>query len=210
MTTPPNGEHEPDPEGPPADGGPTAWPADDRHATRPAPAWEPPPAAPGTGYGQAQRPGTPFYGPPGPAAGAPYGGQSYSPPGQAYGHSPFGPQPPYGAPPYGQHPGAPAHRSRAGLIAAVIGGVLLLGVAAVALMVALQTTVLDRAAVERDVAAQFQQREGVAVDLDCADEMKVDKGATYTCTGTTDKGEAVTLKIAITDEKNAAYTWGAP
>ena len=67
-------------------------------------------------------------------------------------------------------------------------------------MLALQSTVLDPAAVERDVAAQFEQREGVAIELHCADDMEVKKGATYECTGTTADGESVTLQIAITDE----------
>jgi hypothetical protein len=80
----------------------------------------------------------------------------------------------------------------------------------VVLVMSLQSTVLDPAAVERDVAAQFQEREGVAVDLDCADDMEVVKGATYECSGTTADGESVTLRIAITDEDSAAYTWTEP
>jgi hypothetical protein len=86
----------------------------------------------------------------------------------------------------------------------------LLLVAAVLLNDALGGTVLDRAAVERDVAQQFQQREGVAIDLSCAEEMKVREGATYDCTGTTADGEDVSLRIAITDEDSAAYTWTEP
>jgi hypothetical protein len=71
----------------------------------------------------------------------------------------------------------------------------------------LQSTVLDPAAVERDVAAQFQEREGVAIELDCADDMEVAADATYECTGTTADGESVKLRIAVTDEDSAAYTW---
>jgi hypothetical protein len=74
----------------------------------------------------------------------------------------------------------------------------------------LQSTVLDPAAVERDVAAQFQEREGVAIELDCADEMEVSVDASYECTGTTADGESVTLRITITDEDAAAYTWTEP
>jgi hypothetical protein len=70
--------------------------------------------------------------------------------------------------------------------------------------------VLDRRAVERDVSAQFEQREGVAVDLDCTEGMKVRTGASYECTGVTDDEESVTLRITITDEKSAAYTWTEP
>ena len=74
----------------------------------------------------------------------------------------------------------------------------------------LQSTVLDPAAVERDVAAQFEEREGVAIELDCADEMEVTVDASYECTGTTADGEAVTLQITVTDEESAAYTWTEP
>jgi hypothetical protein len=221
MTTPPQGEHEPQPEGQPADDRTGAWPSDDPNATRPAPAWEPPRPGPGSEYGQAtQPPGTPFQGPPGPQYGSPqygspqYGSPQYGPPGQAYWQPPSGQQAPhgyqpYGAPAYGQPGGAPARSSRGGLIAAVVGGLLLLVAGAAALALTLQTTVLDRTAVERDVAAQFEEREGVALDLDCTEEMAVDQGATYECTGVTDQGEEVTLQIAITDESDAAYTWGA-
>ena len=169
---------------------------------------------------------------PGPGAPQPYGQQPYgrpqpypqqpAPPPQQYGQPPHG-QPPYGQPPYGQPPygqpqyagpgqsyGAPAQKSRVGLIAAVTVAILLLIALVVVLAMTLGRTVLDRAAVERDVAAQFEEREGVAIDLSCAEEMKVRPGATYECTGTTADGEDVTLRIAITDEESAAYTWTEP
>ena len=52
------------------------------------------------------------------------------------------------------------------------------------------------ASAERDVAAQFEQREGVAIDLDCPDDMKIRAGATYDCRGKTADGESVTLRLA--------------
>ena len=208
MTTPPQGEHEQDPDRRPAG----SWPSDDPNATRPAPAWPPtgapfsgpPGQPPAPGYGPPAT-GQPFYGPPGGA------GQQYGPPAQAYG-PPFGQQvpygyQPYGTPAYGPPAGPPARKSRAGLIAVVVGALLVLAAAAVALVLAMQTTVLDRTAVERDVAEQFEEREGVAVDLSCADEMTVTEGATYECTGTTEEDEEVALEISITDEEDAAYTW---
>jgi hypothetical protein len=97
-----------------------------------------------------------------------------------------------------------------GLIAAVTVGILVLIAGGVVLALSLSSSVLDRNAVERDVAAQFEEREGVAVELDCAEEMKVESGATYECTGTTADGEDVTLEIAISDEESAAYTWTEP
>jgi len=68
-------------------------------------------------------------------------------------------------------------------------------------------TVLDTGAVEEAVAEQFERREGVAVELTCDDEMQVEQGAAYECTGTTADDEPVTLRIVITDEDTAAYTW---
>jgi hypothetical protein len=129
---------------------------------------------------------------------------------------PYGPLPsPSGAPGYGPPSGAygqpePARRSRVGLLVAGTAGVLVLVAGGVVLALNLSSTVLDRMAVERDVAAQFEEREGVAIDLSCAEEMKVERDATYECTGTTADGEDVTLQIAITDEDSAAYTWTEP
>jgi hypothetical protein len=116
-------------------------------------------------------------------------------------------EPPSAEPPSAEPPSAePRRRSRAGLVVALVG-VLAAATVAVLLVVLLSTEVLDRAAVERDVARQFQEREGVAVDLSCDHEMRVVKGATYDCTGTTAQGEEVRLRITVTDERTAAYTW---
>jgi hypothetical protein len=107
-------------------------------------------------------------------------------------------------------PPAVAPRSKVGLIAILTGVALLVIAGVVVLVLSLRSTVLDAASAERDVAAQFEQREGVAVELDCPDDMEVTAGATYTCTGKTADGESVTLRLAITDEKTAAYTWTEP
>jgi len=185
------------------------------------------PTAPASGqnrpYGQA-----PQYGQTAPYGQTPpYGRPSYGQPQQPYGAPPYGPpQPgapgygqaaPYGAPQYGvpgqqygRPAGGPTQKSAVGRIALATGIALLVIAAAVVLIMSLRSTVLDPAAVERDVAAQFEQREGVAVELDCDDDMKVDAHATYECTGTTADGESVTLDITITDEKTAAYTWTEP
>jgi hypothetical protein len=159
----------------------------------------PPPPPPAPAYGPPQSYGHPQqYGPP-PQYGQPFPGQ------QGYG------QPYYGPPPrYAPSPPAPARKTRTGLVVAVVVGVLALVAVGVVLVLNLSSTVLDRNAVERDVAAQFEETEGVAVDLDCAQEMEVRRGATYECTGTTADGEDVTLRIAITDEADAAYTWTEP
>ncbi|TQN43000.1 uncharacterized protein DUF4333 [Blastococcus colisei] len=214
MTNPPQGSDEPGPIGPGQN--PGELPDPDRHPTQPVPPVGPP-QQPYGDYGQ-PRPG------PGGAYGQPYGQPPSQPYGQ-YGHQPYGQapqhgpapygQPQYGQPQYGAAPephGQPAAspKSRVGLIAAVTAGILLLIAVGVVLALNMSSTVLDRTAVQQDVAVQFEEREGVAVDLECAEEMKVTSGATYECTGTTADGEDVTLQIAITDEQTAAYTWTEP
>jgi hypothetical protein len=174
-------------------------PQDDDHEGGPV---RPPRPAPGSEYGRTWQPPVP------PAYGQGYGPQA-PPPG--WEQAPYA-GPPYGQPFYGPPPGQPqlARKSRAGVIAAIAGAVLLLVVGGIVLAFALRSEVLDPRAVERDVAAQFEQREGVAIDLDCADRMKVESGASYECTGTTADDEPVTLRITITDEENATYTWTEP
>jgi hypothetical protein len=188
MTYPPQGREPDDPvPGQPADPG--------RHPTEPVPSFERS-QQPGAGWPGMTQP----YGPAQPGYGQP----------QPYGQQPYG-QPGSGAPgpaPYWQQP--PAQKSRVGLIAAVTAIIVLAIAGVVVLVMALQTTVLDRAAVERDVAVQFEEREGVAVELTCEDEMTVDPGATYECTGITADDEHVTLQIRIEDEDSAAYTWTEP
>jgi hypothetical protein len=89
------------------------------------------------------------------------------------------------------------------LVAVVLAAV---AIAAV-LSVTLRTRVLDRSAVEHDVAAQFQEHEGVAIRLDCASSMPLTGGATYRCQGTTAEAEHITLLIRVTDAREARYTW---
>jgi hypothetical protein len=161
-----------------------------------------------------------------PAPGRRYGESGPPPEQQPYGRPSYGPPPGYGQqPPYGEpgdgepgaFPGQHAHspppsgrKSKVGLIAAVTGVLVLLTVGGTVLAFQLRSTVLDPRSVERDVAAQFEQREGVAVDLNCADDMSVHSGASYECTGVTADDEPVTLRITITDEEQAVYTWTEP
>jgi hypothetical protein len=134
-------------------------------------------------------------GPPQAAPGQPYGQPGYAPPG--YG------EPAHGQPGYGQ----PPKKSRVRLIAIVTTVLLLLIAGSVVAALTLGRTLLDRVAVQRDVAAQFEEREGVGIDLDCPSDMQVEDGATYRCSGTTDDGEKVTLRITIEDAEGARYTW---
>jgi hypothetical protein len=97
-----------------------------------------------------------------------------------------------------------------GLIVGLTAVVLVVIAGVVVLVMTLQSRVLDASSAERDVAAQFEQREGVAIDLTCPGDMKVTAGATYTCTGETAAGESVTLKLTITNARTAAYTWTEP
>jgi hypothetical protein len=67
--------------------------------------------------------------------------------------------------------------------------------------------ILDRSAVEAAVSLQFEQREGVAVNLACAGRMVVAAGATYPCDGATADGEEIQIEVRLTDD-SGAYTWG--
>ncbi len=184
---------------------------------------------PAPGYGQApygQPPyGQPAYGQPGqaqPGYGQPgqaqpgYGQPGYGQPGYGggpYGQPPQGYGPPYGAQPYGpsgqQYAPTQPKKSRTRLILGLAALVALVTLAMVLANI-MGPTVLDRAAVERDVAAQFEAREGVAIDLTCDQEMRVETGESYPCTGVTADGEEVELQITITDENFAEYTWTEP
>jgi hypothetical protein len=196
----------------------------DRYPTQPTPSAEPqraPWQGPTPPYVQtAQQPYQPYGQQPPQYAQPPYGQPPYgAAPQPQYGQPQYG-QPQYGQPQYGQSTygqstygpptGAPAQKSKVGLIAAVTGITLLVLAGVVVLVLSLQSTVLDPAAVERDVAAQFEEREGVAVELSCPGEMTVESGSSYECTGTTADGEDVTLQIRIEDENSAAYTWTEP
>jgi hypothetical protein len=107
------------------------------------------------------------------------------------------------------HEPVPA-RSRRRLLP-LVAGLVVLGGAVLAVLLVDPTlfgrTVLDRGAVQRDVAAQFQQREGVAVTLVCPQEMAVITGGSYRCTGTTAEGETVPVRIVVTTTAPVAYTW---
>lgn len=107
-------------------------------------------------------------------------------------------------------PGPARPRRRLVPVAAVAGVLAAAGLAGVLLDPTLfGRTVLDRGAVQRDVAGQFQQREGVAVALDCPTDMPLVAGRTYRCAGTTATGEPVTVRIVVTATRPPAYTWTA-
>lgn len=165
-------------------------------------------------YGQ-----QPSYGQQPPYAGQPtYGAQPpYGPP---YGYpGPYGQHPQYGQPgPYAQPPYGPygpqyappqQKKSHTGLIVGLVVLALAIVAAAVLIPTALSYTVLDPSAVQRDVAAQIEQRDGVKISLSCPQRMKVTTGATYQCTGTTAQGDKVSVTIRIVDAGSAAYTWSA-
>ena len=178
----------------------------------PQPYGQPMPAYGQPGYGQ-QGYGQPGYGQPGqgqPGFGQPgYGSGPYAQPPQGYG-------PPYGGQTYGPPgqyaPGSGATQARKSHLRLYLGLAALAALLVLAMVLAnvMGPTVLDRAAVERDVAAQFEQRERVAIDLTCDEEMRVETGESYACTGVTADGEEVELQITITDENFAEYTWTEP
>jgi hypothetical protein len=65
---------------------------------------------------------------------------------------------------------------------------------------------LDRSSVEEAVSAQFEQREGVALDLVCDRVMLLEPDARYPCAGVTADGEEVEIEVTVTDA-SGAYTW---
>jgi Domain of unknown function (DUF4333) len=217
MSQPPEGE-EPQDARPPAPG----W---GQQPPRPDGGWGPPSGHPGYGspsqYGApGQYGGQPGYGQPGQ-----YGQPGYGQPGQ-YGGG-YGPPPQYGPPQYGppgqygpqygygqqqlpgqyggwEQPPAPRKR-RFGVLFVLLVIALLIGLA-FTLPARLGGTRLDPQAVERDVATQFEQREGVALELNCGQQMTVADGRTYECDGTTADDEQVTITITITGT-DGDYTW---
>lgn len=210
MTNPPRGGEQP-----PA----PSWAEPQRQYRRPP--VPPPSPRPHVGPSESGGPqyARPEYAPPRyarpPYAAPPAGPPQHAPYGQPWA-APQAPQqyapPGYGLAPYGQDPYAPGGaatptRRRRGLIWVLAGGVVVVAAIAVVLSLVLGTRVLDRAAVQRDVAVQFRQHEGVAIRLRCDDSMELTTGAIYRCTGTTADGEHVTLQIRVTDAKNARYTW---
>ena len=137
---------------------------------------------------------------------APWGQQQWgTPPRQPWGQPP--PQQRWGTPPWATPP-PPARRDRTRtlLVAALVAIALAIAGATALLVYVLSSTVLDRAAVERAVADQFEQREGVALDLECDERMIVRVGGDYECEGSTADGEDVEILITVTDE-DGAYTW---
>jgi nucleoside phosphorylase len=94
------------------------------------------------------------------------------------------------------------------LIAGVTVVILVLIAGAVVAALTLGPRILSREAVERDVAAQFEELHGVPIEIECPDDMVLESGAEFTCTGITDEGEEVELVIAVTDPPgDAEYTW---
>lgn len=66
---------------------------------------------------------------------------------------------------------------------------------------------LDADVVERDVAAAYEEREGVALELDCPQDTPVASGETYACHGTRSDSRRVSVKIQIDDRLDGSYRW---
>ena len=97
-------------------------------------------------------------------------------------------------------------RSRLVVVGACIAVLVTAGLVVLAVR-SLPPEELDRAAVERDVAAEFEERQGVALDLDCPRDMPVASGEGYTCDGATTDGEPVSVWIQVDDRLDGSYTW---
>jgi hypothetical protein len=196
--------------------------------------WGPPSGAPGQGAGWQQQPDAGYGGPYGQPqqypAPHPYGQSAgWGPPSQYGAPGQYGQPDRYGSPPgqpgqygspgqygeygaqYGQYggwgqPGPPARRKpKYGKVFLLLVLALVIGLA-FTLPARFGSTRLDPRAVQRDVATQFQQREGVALHLRCADQMTVEQGRTYSCDGSTADGQQVRITITITG-RDGEYTW---
>lgn len=123
------------------------------------------------------------------------------PAGFPYPSTPQGPAgPPYGGPPpipgYGGYPPPPpVRRSRAPkIIGIVVGSLVAVVVALVALVMVFGSPVVTADQVEAQIAQQY----GVApTQVSCPSSLEGEVGAQITCTGT-DAGEATTLLVQVT------------
>ncbi|WP_158544537.1 DUF4333 domain-containing protein [Blastococcus sp. TBT05-19] len=99
---------------------------------------------------------------------------------------------------------------RMGRLWALFGVVLALALAPVLLARFVGPDPLDPAVVERDIAAEYEEQRGVALELDCPADMPVTSGEGYTCHGVTADGEPVSVWIQIDDSEglDGSYTWG--
>jgi hypothetical protein len=85
--------------------------------------------------------------------------------------------------------------------------VLAVGVLGVLVSCGLPAGDLDGGTVERDVAAEFEERDGVGLELDCPEDMPVASGEVHLCHGTTSDGAQVTVGIQISDDLDGSYEW---
>lgn len=202
MSTPPSSDDPRPPTGPPDDASGQQW-------ARP---W--PPSAEGRQQGQPQgqyaAPGAQWHPP-----------QQWNPPQQQWGHQqewgrpqPWPGGPGQFGPPSGQHwaPGSapaapPPDHTRRRLLTALAVLVVAIAAAVSGLVYVLSFTTLNPSRVERDVAALFEERYQIALDLSCPDDMKVASGEVYRCSGSTPHGEQVEIEIRIDDSLDGTYSW---
>jgi hypothetical protein len=99
-------------------------------------------------------------------------------------------------------------RKPAVALLAAVGLPVVLVVAVFLLLRAVGPGDLDPASVERDVAAEFEERGGVTLDLTCPDDMPRESGGVFLCRGTTAEGERLVVEIQIADPADDVdYRW---
>lgn len=138
-------------------------------------------------WGQQQQWGRPQPWPGGPAQFGPPSGQQWTP-----GSAPAGP---------------PRDRTRRRLLTALVVLSVAIAAAVAGLVYVLSFTTLNPSRVERDVAALFEERHQIELDLSCPDDMKVVSGEVYRCSGSTPQGEEVQIEIRIDDSLDGTYAW---
>ncbi len=229
MSTPPSSDDPRPPTGPSDDAGEQygarPWPPSPegqpqgQHAAPGAP-WNPPPQwSPPQQHGGHQQPQwgqQPQWSPPQQPQWSPPQQPQWGQPQQPqWGQQPWPGGPGQFGPPSGQHwapvsaPAAPPRdRTRRRLLTALAVLIVAIAAAVGGLVYVLSFTTLDPSRVERDVAALFEERYQIALDLSCPDDMKVASGEVYRCSGSTPQGEQVEIEIRIDDSLDGTYTWG--
>jgi hypothetical protein len=132
----------------------------------------------------------------------PYGDQP------GYGQSPYGgydanQQPPYGQPAWGA-PAQPKSGGTGKILAIVAAGIVVLVLVVLGLSVTvLKKTVFDSAALNKDIAAQYSDKFGEKITVNCPKDKQVKKGASFTCT-IAGRDNKIEVKVTSGD---GDYTW---
>lgn len=87
-------------------------------------------------------------------------------------------------------------------IAGVVLGVVGLVAITVLIIVASMTTQIDTQGLERELEEQIEERTSTPIaSVDCPDDVEVEAGGTFECTGTAESGATFTISVVQTDDQ---------